>query len=65
VGAVQNKVTDAKLVRHMSLMAAAGHACGMTFKASEHISSHPEYNWQKPALKDMDAQPWTKFKASK
>jgi len=65
VGAVQNKVADAKMVRKMSLVAAAGHACGMTFKASEHLAAHPDYNWQKPSLKDMDAQPWTKFKATK
>jgi hypothetical protein len=37
----------------------------MTFKASEHLAAHPDYNWQKPSLKDMDAQPWTKFKATK
>ena len=64
-GAVQNKVADAKMVRSMSLEAAAGHACGGNFSASEHLKAHPEFDWQKPLLQDMDAYPWTKFTAAK
>ncbi|HTW30212.1 MAG TPA: C45 family peptidase [Candidatus Sulfotelmatobacter sp.] len=64
-GAVQNKVADASLTAQMSFVAAAGHACGMDFKAADHLSAHPEFDWQKPLLRDMDAYPWTTFSAAK
>jgi hypothetical protein len=60
-GAVQNKVTDAKLASAMSFSAAAGHACGMDFKATEHVRAHPEFGWQKDLQRDMDAHAWTTF----
>jgi hypothetical protein len=60
-GAVQNKVADAALAGRMSFTAAAGHACGINFKASEHLRKHPEFSWEKPMLRDMDAYPWTTF----
>jgi hypothetical protein len=60
-GAVQNKVADAAMAEHMSFTAAAGHSCGINFKAAEHLSKHPEFSWQKPLLRDMDAYPWTTF----
>ena len=63
-GAVQNKVADANMARHMSFNAAAGHACGMDFIADEHLKAHPEYSWQKPFLRDMKAYPWTTFAAT-
>ncbi|MGA2073627.1 MAG: C45 family peptidase [Terriglobia bacterium] len=62
-GAVQNKATDATMARHMSLSAAAGHACGIDFNAEEHLKAYPEYSWQKPLLRDMKAYPWTTFSA--
>ncbi len=64
-GAVQNKVADAGMIEKMSFVAAAGHACGEKFKAAEHLSSHPEYSWQKSLQRDMDAYPWTMFRAGK
>ena len=60
-GAVQNKVADAALAGRMSFTAAAGHACGINFKASEHLRKHAEFSWEKPLLRDMDAYPWTTF----
>ncbi|HWC97793.1 MAG TPA: C45 family peptidase [Candidatus Sulfopaludibacter sp.] len=63
VGAVQNKITDAAGAEKMTLTAALGHACGLHFKAAEHLAKHPEYAWFKPTLKDMDARPFTKFTA--
>ena len=60
-GAAQNKVADATMAEHMSFMAAAGHACGMDFNAAEHLKLHPEFDWQKPYLRDMKAYPWTEF----
>ena len=60
-GAAQNKVTDAALAAKMTFWAAAGHACGLDFKAKPHIEKHPEYAWQMPLLGDMDAKGWTKI----
>jgi len=62
-GAVQNKVADAELAEQMSFTAAAGHACGISFKAAAHLAQHPEFVWQKGLLGDMDAYPWKVFKA--
>jgi hypothetical protein len=62
-GAVQNKIADAALAEQMSFAAAAGHACGISFKAAAHLARHPEFVWQKGLLRDMDAYPWTMFKA--
>jgi hypothetical protein len=64
-GAVQNKAADAEMIATMSFRAAAGHACGKNFKAAEHLSAHPEYEWQKPLQRDMDAYPWTSFAQTK
>lgn len=64
-GAVQNKAADATMAAHMSFTAAAGHACGMNFKAEEHLREHPEFNWEQGLLRDMDAYPWTTFSAPK
>jgi hypothetical protein len=62
-GAVQNKVTDSALAGAMSLWAAAGHACGLHFRAAEHLERHPEFLWQKDLLRDLPAHPWTLFRA--
>ena len=64
-GAVQNKAADTSLVQHMTLTAAAGHACGKDFKAASHIQQHPVYSWEKEPLRDMDAHPWTTFSVAK
>jgi len=57
-GAVQNKAADASLTAEMSFVALAGHACGLDFKAGDHLRAHPEYSWQKPLLRDMNAHAW-------
>lgn len=62
-GAVQAKVADASLAEHMTLTAALGHACGLPFKASDHLAKHPEYSWIQPVLHDMPGRPWTTFSA--
>jgi hypothetical protein len=62
-GAVQNKVADNALAEQMSFAAAAGHACGISFKAAPHLAQHPEFGWQKGLLGDMNAYPWRVFKA--
>lgn len=63
-GAVQSKVADASMIGRMSLAAAAGHACGMAFKAGEHRKRHPEFGWQRPYLRDLDPHPWTVFEST-
>ena len=63
-GAVQNKVADAAMVKQISFSAAAGHACGMNFNAEEHLWAHPEFDWEKGLLRDMNAYPWTTFPAA-
>jgi hypothetical protein len=62
-GAVHNKVTDAAMASNMSFFAAAGHACGLNFKAAPHLKEHPEFSWQAPLLRDMPAGKWTEIRA--
>jgi hypothetical protein len=62
-GAVQNKVTDAANTEKMTLFAALGHSCGIDFKAAPLLAAHPELAWYKPILRDMNARPWTEFRA--
>jgi hypothetical protein len=60
-GAVQNKVADASMASKMTFLAAAGHACGLSFKAQEHLDKYPQFAWQSPLLVDMDAHKWTRI----
>ena len=64
-GAAQNKVADSASAEQMSFWAAAGHACGLDFKAAEYLKAHPEFAWQKDYLRDMPSRPWTKVEISK
>jgi hypothetical protein len=62
-GAVQSKAADARMIRAMEMEAAMGHACGLHFRAEEHLKKYPQYGWMKPLLRDLPAQPWTRFRA--
>lgn len=62
MGATNAKVTDAEMTKTMSFLGRIGHPCGEDFKAAPFLKEHPEYNWQSPSLRDMDAGPWTLFK---
>jgi hypothetical protein len=62
-GAVQGKATDSRMAANMSFVARAGHPCGADFIAAGFLQQHPEFAWQKPALRDMKAGPWTTFSA--
>jgi hypothetical protein len=64
-GAVQAKVSSAALAEQMSFTAALGHACGIHFKAADHVRQHPEFAWENPYLKDLDSHSWTTFSASR
>lgn len=63
-GAVHAKVSDAAMAGNMSFVARLGHPCGVPFQAKEHLQEHPEFDWQKDFLKDLDSHPWTSFAAS-
>jgi hypothetical protein len=62
-GTVQNKVTSAALAEKMSFTAALGHACGRDFHAASYLARHPGYAWYRPILRDLNARPWTEFRA--
>ncbi|HEY4742393.1 MAG: C45 family peptidase [Candidatus Acidiferrales bacterium] len=62
-GAVEGKAVDSEMAAEMSFVARAGHPCGSNFNAKEFLKAHPEYSWQAPVLRDMNAGPWTSFKA--
>jgi hypothetical protein len=62
-GAVINKVSDSAMAEKLTLAAAAGHACGIHFKAAEHLKKHPEFAWQKEQLHDMNSHSWATFSA--
>lgn len=64
-GAVQNKVADARMAEQMTYLARAGHACGLDFKAAEHLKQHPIFDWEKPLLRDMPSLPWTELAPAK
>ena len=62
-GAVTGKVMTAALAEQMSFVARAGHPCGETFEADPFLQQHPEFAWQRPILKDMEAGPWATFRS--
>ena len=63
-GAVDAKATDSALATQMKTWGFWGHSCGMDFRAEDFLKQHPEYNWQKPFLKDIPAYSWTLFGAA-
>lgn len=62
-GTVQAKVADAAMVERIELEAAMGHPCGLGFVAAEHLTRHPQFNWQRELLRDLPSRPWTRFSA--
>jgi hypothetical protein len=64
-GTVQNKATTTAMAAKMQLVAAAGHACGIDFKAESHLTAHPEFSWEKDLLRDMNSEAWTEFEPAK
>ncbi len=61
-GSVSGKVMDSQMAEKMEFVGRAGHPCGINFDAAKFLSDHPEYSWQSPVLRDMDAGPWTQFR---
>ena len=62
-GTVQNKVADSELAERMELSACMGHSCGISFRAAAHLKAHPEFDWQKPLLKDLPSHGWASFRS--
>jgi Phospholipase B len=62
-GAVQGKATDSNMTKNLRLVARLGHPCGDNFEAKPFLAAHPEYAWQQPYLRDMNAGPWSYFQA--
>jgi len=62
MGAVQGKVMDTKMAANMTFIARIGHPCGSNFDAAKFLHEHPEFNWQSPVMRDMNAGPWTQFR---
>src|SRR6202041_729492 len=60
-GAVQGKVMDSDMAGRMTFIARIGHPCGSDFKAQAFLDAHSAYDWQSPALIDMDAGPWSQY----
>lgn len=60
-GAVTGKVMTADMAEKMSFTARAGHPCGEDFHVEPFLKEHPEFAWQQPILKDMEAGPWATF----
>jgi hypothetical protein len=63
-GVAQAKVADAAMAERMSFAAGMGHPCGVEFHAAEHLKEHPEFEWQKPLLRDIKANPWSVVSAA-
>jgi hypothetical protein len=47
----------------MTMRARAGRPCGGEFHAKPYLAQHPEFAYQEPVLRDMDAGPWSTFHA--
>jgi hypothetical protein len=52
------------MAREMRIVARMGHPCGGNFLAKPFLAAHPEYAWQEPYLRDMNAGPWTEFRSN-
>ncbi len=63
-GAVTGKVTDSAMAAKMEMIARAGHPGGENFYAKPFLKAHPQFDWEKPILKNMISYPWTEFKSN-
>jgi hypothetical protein len=61
-GTVQSKVVDGKMTDAMEFWAELGHH-GSDFLAEPFLKQHTQHAWMRGLLRDMRAQPWTRFKA--
>ncbi len=61
-GAVNAKALDSNMAARMSFVARTGFPCGEDFLAEQFLKAHPEFEWQRPELRDMKGNPWAEFK---
>ena len=61
-GSAQGKVITSDMAAAMEFLARIGHPCGTNFDAAKFLNAHPEFSWQSPVLRNMDAGPWTEFR---
>jgi hypothetical protein len=62
-GTVSSQAADSAMAKKMALTARAGYSCGEDFIADTFLKEHPEFEWQRPALRDMKGSPWAEFTA--
>ena len=60
-GTFDGKVTDSRLAMHGGFWGHWGKPCDAPFTAESFLARHPEYEWQRPCLEDIEAYPWTLF----
>ena len=61
--AVTGQAVDSTMAKNMSFSARAGYPCGADFLAEPFLKEHPEFDYQKPILRDMKGNPWAEFTA--
>jgi len=62
-GAVTAQAADSSMTTNMTLRVRAGYPCGEDFLEEPFLKQHPEFEWERPVLQDMKANPWAEFKA--
>jgi len=59
MGAINAKVTTAKLAKAFTFWGRMGHPCGEPFLAAPFMEAHPQYRWMAAFLQDMRTRPWS------
>jgi len=60
-GANEAKVITADLAKNMQFWARMGHPDGTSYQWDTFLEENPEYNWQKPYLKNLETNSWSLF----
>jgi hypothetical protein len=60
-GAHDAKVTDSDVASRGAFWAHWGAPCDRPFVASSFLAQHPEYNWKRSRLRNIEPHPWTLF----
>ena len=60
-GAIDGKVVTSELALRGSFWIHWGRTCGTPFIVEDFLRLHPEYEWQRPYMKDIKPYPWTLF----
>ena len=58
-GAIDGKVVTSELALKGSFWIHWGRTCGTPFVVEDFLRLHPEYEWQRPYMKDIKPYPWT------